>query len=517
MPTKTAGGRKAADRAPKRSPAARHLVRPPGLTWRGYLVQLLHIASSIEHALMVQYLYAAYSLDPNKGKDGTEQQKIADWKNLILSVAKEEMGHLLTVQNVLCLLGGPVELIRDDFPWDSGIQPFDFHLERLTAASLASYVAAEAPEDQSEATQLAKRMVIDARGTVDSKALAARSRRVGQLYTDIIAILGNPDLITDSMFHHDSIRFQASWDDWGRGHVYKEGRKVVHPVRSFDLTVDSGEKSLISWFGSFKVSNFWHSLLQSWKRWRIETTRADVIIERVATRYQAIQALKLIADQGESAQVSQSSHFQRFSLIASEFKAAKEAHKADNEADKTEWEPTHFVANDPYTRLPNAKKRSSGSEITSPDAVKWANLFDLRYQMLLAYLRHTFQLARNGSEAGLRGAVIHRVFGEMYNLKSIAGILVQLPLTDDDCETRRAGPPFQMPYTLALPISAVDRWRLHRDLIAGAAELIRALMKAPGSDAARPYLQAMKDLDGASVDWIDQVLAGLTRDRALTS
>ena len=74
-----------------------------------------------------------------------------------------------------------------------------------------------------------------------------------------------------------------------------------------------------------------------------------------------------------------------------------------------------------------------------------------------------------------------------------------------------------MPYTLALPISAIDRWRLHRDLIAGAAELIRALMKAPGSDAARPYLQAMKDLDGASVDWIDQVLAGLTRDRALTS
>ena len=28
--------------------------RPAGLTWHGYLVQLLHIASSIEHALLVR-------------------------------------------------------------------------------------------------------------------------------------------------------------------------------------------------------------------------------------------------------------------------------------------------------------------------------------------------------------------------------------------------------------------------------------------------------------------------------
>jgi rubrerythrin len=86
------------------SARASHAQRlPDGLTWHGYLIQLLHIASEIEHALMVQYLYAAYSLDDEHPR---ERKKVAQWRSLLLSVAKEEMGHLLTVQNVLCLLGG---------------------------------------------------------------------------------------------------------------------------------------------------------------------------------------------------------------------------------------------------------------------------------------------------------------------------------------------------------------------------------------------------------------------------
>jgi hypothetical protein len=49
---------------------------PDGLSWRDYLVQLLRIAASIEHALMVQYLFAAYSLDPQKGKKDTDHSAI---------------------------------------------------------------------------------------------------------------------------------------------------------------------------------------------------------------------------------------------------------------------------------------------------------------------------------------------------------------------------------------------------------------------------------------------------------
>jgi len=44
------------------APASKALAKPPELTWRDHAIMLLHIASSIEHALMVQYLFAAYSL-----------------------------------------------------------------------------------------------------------------------------------------------------------------------------------------------------------------------------------------------------------------------------------------------------------------------------------------------------------------------------------------------------------------------------------------------------------------------
>jgi len=56
--------------------------------------------------------------------------------------------------------------------------------------------------------------------------------------------------------------------------------------------------------------------------------------------------------------------------------------------------------------------------------------------------------------------VMHRVFGEMYNLKTIAGILTRLPLSDEaaGADTPRAGPPFEMPYTLYLPTTDADIW-----------------------------------------------------------
>src|SRR5688572_28878011 len=73
---------------------------PAEFSWHDYAVFLLHVAAEIEHALMVQYLYGAYSLG---GPQVPEQYRavVRDWQTLILGIAKEEMGHLVTVQNLL--------------------------------------------------------------------------------------------------------------------------------------------------------------------------------------------------------------------------------------------------------------------------------------------------------------------------------------------------------------------------------------------------------------------------------
>ena len=76
---------------------------PVDFTPHRYAVFLLHVAAEIEHALMVQYLYAAFSLGGSEvPKDHWIQ--VSEWREIILGIAKEEMGHLMTVQNVLrCL------------------------------------------------------------------------------------------------------------------------------------------------------------------------------------------------------------------------------------------------------------------------------------------------------------------------------------------------------------------------------------------------------------------------------
>src|SRR5262249_50435770 len=118
---------------------------PAEFSWHDYAIFLLSVAAEIEHSLMVQYLYAAYSLGGPQVP--VEHRKaVLAWQRIILGIAKEEMGHLVTVQNVIKLLGGPLHLDREDYPWVSGFYPYAFTLEPLSQKSLAKYVIAESPE-----------------------------------------------------------------------------------------------------------------------------------------------------------------------------------------------------------------------------------------------------------------------------------------------------------------------------------------------------------------------------------
>ena len=126
------------------SPIGHH----PRLTDRDETIFLLHIAAEIEHALLVQYLYAMYSLkSDDELSDAQQRTQVSAWREILVQIAREEMGHLVTVQNLLRLLGGPLNLEREDFPFRSGLYPFHFRLEPLTKNSLSKYVFAEMPAD----------------------------------------------------------------------------------------------------------------------------------------------------------------------------------------------------------------------------------------------------------------------------------------------------------------------------------------------------------------------------------
>ncbi|WP_299329081.1 ferritin-like domain-containing protein [Parasphingopyxis sp.] len=106
------------------------------------VVRLLNEAAEIEHDLMLQYIYAAYSLKP--GYEDILGYGLPDSHSL-LGVAIQEMQHLKAVNELLVALGASPVLRRQDFPYEVDIYPFPFMLEPLSRHSLAKYLYCEAP------------------------------------------------------------------------------------------------------------------------------------------------------------------------------------------------------------------------------------------------------------------------------------------------------------------------------------------------------------------------------------
>lgn len=106
------------------------------------LLRLLTVAAEIEHGLMVQYLYAAFSLKP-------VYRAVAGYgapnTNELIGIAVQEMQHLGKVNQLLVALGASPVMIREDFPFEPDIIPFRLHLEPMSRASLGKYVWCESP------------------------------------------------------------------------------------------------------------------------------------------------------------------------------------------------------------------------------------------------------------------------------------------------------------------------------------------------------------------------------------
>ena len=485
-----------------------HAGKPPGHNLSSsakhcaHLIQQLRVAASVEHALMVQYLFAAYSLGGEHLKNDGDREMVAGWKILILNVAKEEMGHLLTVQNVLCLLGAEPDFGRESL--------LPFKLERLTIDSLIQYIWVEMPDGNSEPLDEVELILGKQRfeRLKQKKSGDMNARHVGRLYNDIIKLIKDPRSIPDDCFHHQNFRLQASWDDWGRSYNYKA------PASKFGDWLSKNQN-----FASdpSRMSAAQLELAPIIEGYKDALSRADVIVDRAATRSEAVAALSRVAEQGESSRKKDGSHLIRFAMILREWDDALQRNPAG-------WEPSYGLPDDPHTIVPDYI--GSGSPIEWPLSKQWATLFNLRYRMLLIYLSHSFYLPAEGTMAQVRGAVIHKAFGEMYNLKAIANILVRLPLRSLD-DPDRAGPPFEIPASLALPNTPGERWCLHRrlikdalqqygDLIEKTRELstqLKALRLEPQEHLS--YLGIAQEIDDKSAKWLDSMIGSTSKPQTM--
>ncbi len=154
--------------------------------------RLLKEAAEIEHDLMVQYLYSAFSLKPDFAElvgYGVPEP------TSVLGVAIQEMQHLRAVNALLHELGFSPVLSRHDFPEEVSIYPFQFRLEPMSRESLAKYVYCEAPLDALVAHNLQDELFIRTLST----AIGAdpRPNHVGSLYDAVIDVITEIGSTTD--------------------------------------------------------------------------------------------------------------------------------------------------------------------------------------------------------------------------------------------------------------------------------------------------------------------------------
>lgn len=160
------------------------------------LIRLLREATEVEHALMLQYLYAAFSLKPEyEDVRGHGDPNTTDF----LGVAVQEMQHLDMVNRLLVELGANPNMMPQDPPYEPDIYPFEFALEPISQQSLAKYVYCEAPAGAFDPAK-AK--------TPEDKLFLARMNRVlgpikrpnhvGSFYDVVIDTLGQVEAMVQS-------------------------------------------------------------------------------------------------------------------------------------------------------------------------------------------------------------------------------------------------------------------------------------------------------------------------------
>src|SRR5262245_6503631 len=85
---------------------------------REALIYMLYEAAELEHGIMCQYLFAAFSLKQreDEGLTGDALQAVLRWRGVVAHVATEEMLHLALVQNLLSAIGSAPHLARPNLP-----------------------------------------------------------------------------------------------------------------------------------------------------------------------------------------------------------------------------------------------------------------------------------------------------------------------------------------------------------------------------------------------------------------
>jgi hypothetical protein len=433
---------------------------------------LLKVAAEVEHGLLVQYLYATYSIN--------NLPQAPDWVRAIRNIAIQEMDHLINVQNILLALkndGSQTYFDRQNFPVPPeyvGYYPYAFRLEPLSADSLSKYVSAESPLPET---------ICDPDLRTALEKIIARAERVSHLKT--IGHVGNLYAYLYWLFlPSDSATgpwpdFPADWFRRCRSSWHLEPKDFADVKELNRLQAD---------FAEFKANDgndptFPNDDPHKNHRW----------VFRVRSAAEALRAIAQIAIQGEGTEAADDSHFLEF-------------RKVYDDVDGLPNGTSSHLAVPTNPNLRDDPATASG-RIVNPETRCWARLCNTRYLMLLQKLPLALSRHRDdATENSQRVTLISTAFKEMtVGIGYLAKRLMGLPRANDPKEF--AGPIFELPDEM-LPSTTDDQWKELVRLIGLTADLLQEIRKltGPGKPNADDEIQfqALEAADKAVLQLVSQ-------------
>jgi CDGSH-type Zn-finger protein/truncated hemoglobin YjbI len=404
--------------------------RPLVIEHREPLIYMLCSAAELEHALMCEYLFAAFTLKRSVDEGLTEDQLAAveRWRAAILMVAKQEMLHLAINCNLVNSLGASPHLSRPNLPQPAKHYPPGVILTLLPFGeeALRHFIYLERPEGMD---------------FEDAEGLAA--------FEGAAPVMG-PEEIAPHLQEFATV-----------GHLY---RSIEAGFRH--LGEKLGEDNLFLAPAAGQVSGD----LFGWPQ-----------LEPIASVDAAVRAIETIVEQGEGPRGDwRNAHFGRFLKVLDEYLAMMQAN------------PGLEVARPVLPAL--VRPPESGEEadlITDPRTAGIADLGNVGYEVLLQLLyRLLCHVDESDEQMKTLSQVAVRLMIDV--IEPIGELLTTLPVGPEH-PGRTAGPSFELFYQpdYLLPHRQAA-WRIMAEHLADAGAL--AQQQGHGEPRLLPVSDALQRL-----------------------
>ena len=404
------------------------------LTTREDLINTLHLAAELEHNLMCQYLFAAYSMkrSTSEGLSQVQLEKTRGWGALMTLVARQEMEHMGLVLNLLTAIGGTPYFQRPNFPQRKsryGRLRIKSELTRFDKETIRRFQGFEAPHPEPGPEFCATRGL--AREEIRALLVAP------QTFTQRPAAMARAAAAKDAPAQPHEIEFTSIQD------LYLSlaaGFKTV-AERVGEQNLFNGDVKAEIWGGP--GTPYGEGSMDDLSQYGL-----DLI--QVVDLKSAIDAIVEIVEQGEGLLAPpdyiEHTHYCIYTEMLKEM-----------QDEKPDFDAARAVVRNPLTRMhPDITAPKEVNIITRPETREIASLFNLTYETMLLMMLYLY--GSSPKTMTERVDFMNAIFFPLMTMfiRPLSETLTQLPAFKD--KRGNAGPGFELSKDVLVLPPPADVW-----------------------------------------------------------